>query len=840
MNDEKLLDEQLDLEEAMADKGAERVRSATLKANNSGASMRTASAKGLSATLGPLLVAALDKKRAEAKAARGTSPSWVRLTAALSTHMLAAATITAVVDSITLEMRMTATAAKLGEVLNTEMRLNSADRPTRQAVKNVLKARNKVGASAGWKKRVAIHVTAKRSSMAATWTQAERVQVGAALIHALAKSTGAISIVLAPNADVLHKAYNPKKTSYTIIANPELLAACAARDENVAADALALLPMIMQPLDWVSTTSGGYLNTELPLVMNVSKEWLSNDKLTAESMPAVYAAMNAVQRTGYRVNVQVLEVFEQLWSAGGLAAGLPRNGPIEVAAFRAPVNTSQSDISNSEDLARWKREAQRQHQENALATNDTLKVLRTRSVASQFAGRPIWFPVQADSRGRMYPVSTFLSPQGPDLERALLVFATAEPLVTQEAADWLAIHGANSFGVKGTLAERVEWVDANHDAIMSVAQDPLGKAKGFWTTSDKPFSFLAWCFDWFGYQTAEGDGMEYKSAIPVAMDGTTNGLQHYAAINLNSEGAENCNLTGNLDEPPADVYITVLDATIKRLKTIKDGGGEDAAAATVLLTLPLDRKLTKRPVMTRVYGSTRYGCGLMVEEWFVEMLKTGVDMPWINVRDGDAAKHVRLLATAVWDAIDDTVASAKVTMDWLRNTTAQLADSNLPLVWETKDGWPVEMRYLKTTSKRIRSVVGSVDMRFTVNQDVIPQKIDKKRQSNCSAPNFIHSQDAAALRGYVNMMQLEPTETEVQFSMIHDSFATHARYSALAAVKIRQAFVDLYTGDCVIDEMHRAAENAIGATVYRVKLPAAPAKGTFEISEVLSSPYFFH
>lgn len=62
MNDEKLLDEQLDLEAAMSDKGAERVRSATLKANNNGASMRTASAKGLSATLGPLLVAALDKR----------------------------------------------------------------------------------------------------------------------------------------------------------------------------------------------------------------------------------------------------------------------------------------------------------------------------------------------------------------------------------------------------------------------------------------------------------------------------------------------------------------------------------------------------------------------------------------------------------------------------------------------------------------------------------------------------------------------------------------------------------------------------------------------------------
>jgi len=180
-------------------------------------------------------------------------------------------------------------------------------------------------------------------------------------------------------------------------------------------------------------------------------------------------------------------------------------------------------------------------------------VRQTLTVAEEFRGdRAIYYPHSVDFRGRLYPVPmTGLSPQGPDLDRGLLTFAQGKPLGTQEAADWLAIHGANTYGIdKVSFADRLEWVDQHREDILAVARDPLQPGPlAFWSASPDKWQFLAFCFEWAGYLK---DGLGYVSSLPVTVDGSCNGIQHFSAMLRDRAGGAAVNLVPG--EKPADLY----------------------------------------------------------------------------------------------------------------------------------------------------------------------------------------------------------------------------------------------------------------------------------------------
>ena len=51
-----------------------------------------------------------------------------------------------------------------------------------------------------------------------------------------------------------------------------------------------------------------------------------------------------------------------------------------------------------------------------------------------------------------------------------------------------------------------------------------------------------------------GDPASYKSCIPVAMDGSCNGLQHYAALALDLRGGASVNMT-NANKPQVHMVL---------------------------------------------------------------------------------------------------------------------------------------------------------------------------------------------------------------------------------------------------------------------------------------------
>jgi DNA-directed RNA polymerase len=110
---------------------------------------------------------------------------------------------------------------------------------------------------------------------------------------------------------------------------------------------------------------------------------------------------------------------------------------------------------------------------------------------------------------------------------------------------------------KCTIAERVQWIVDNTHRIARVASHPM--ADVWWTEADDPLQFFAFCCEWaqFAALFRQGKGAEYVCALPVAMDGTCNGLQHFAAMLRDEQGAAAVNVTPQ--ERPEDIYQRIMD-----------------------------------------------------------------------------------------------------------------------------------------------------------------------------------------------------------------------------------------------------------------------------------------
>lgn len=307
------------------------------------------------------------------------------------------------------------------------------------------------------------------------------------------------------------------------------------------------LPMIDKPKPWSTMNDGGYHATTLTLMKTRNKKYLS--ELNEVDMPIVYDSLNALQDTPWLINRGVYNVMKELWdTTGGGIAKMPfREGK--------PIPMKPIDIdTNPEALAEWKGKASAVHNENFKNRSKIVALSQKLWLAEKFLDEEaIYFPHVMDWRGRAYAVPGFVNPQSDDFGKALLHFAEGKPLGTEGAA-WLAIQLANTFGYdKVDFDSRIVWAEENTQAILDSALRPI-EGNRFWLLADKPFQFLAACFEWLGY-TMQGE--EYVSRIAVALDGSCNGLQNFSAMLRDERGGRTTNLVPS--SKPSDIYQEVAN-----------------------------------------------------------------------------------------------------------------------------------------------------------------------------------------------------------------------------------------------------------------------------------------
>jgi DNA-directed RNA polymerase, mitochondrial len=220
------------------------------------------------------------------------------------------------------------------------------------------------------------------------------------------------------------------------------------------------------------------------------------------------------------------------------------------------------------------------------------------------------------------------------------------------------------------------------------------------------------------------------------MDGSCNGLQHYAALGRDVAGAAEVNLI-NADQP-SDPYRSVAE----RLQLIMDAMSKDDSnpqqqQLAKFLTTRIGRKVVKQTVMTSVYGVTFIGARAQIHRQLVDLTRGEA-----NVSEEMLFKCSSLLARETLNALAQTFSGAKAVMTWLARVASFVAKrTGKPITWRTPLGLPVLQPYRSSGSYQVKTCLQHV----VLARDTDHLPVNSRKQSTAFAPNFIHSIDSTHL-----------------------------------------------------------------------------------------------
>lgn len=747
----------------------------------------------------------------------------------MSTAVLSYLTGKALLDGASVAHPLNKVALRLGAMVEDEKRLTKFATENPKAFKWTM-IRIQGSTSRQHKAGVTRRLMEYKQCEWTSWSVTDRLHVGIWLIDAFNHATGLFRSELVVQGQ--GKAITRQQYLVPESGTLDWIKKAAKHGEMLATEHW---PTVIPPKPWSGPRGGGYYTPLVPRLSLVKTKGHAGAKAYQEElanldMSLVYESVNRVQNTAWTVNRPVLEVFRRVVDSELTVPGLP---PL----VDEPMPPKPVDIETNEAALKWwKKAASMVHGKNSRNRSKRIQVRRTLHMAEKFSVYgAFYFPHTMDFRGRLYAVPPFLNPQGADFAKGLLTFAEGKPIETEEHLEWLAIQGANTYGVdKVSFADRWNWVVDNTDAIKGVAADPMHPAAwDFWTAADSPFCFLAFCFEW-AKVLAGGWGTE--SSLPVALDGSCNGLQHYSAALRDPVGGAAVNLIPS--EKPQDIYAVVAERVLDSLRLLKDISGESGHYARLWLEFGVDRKITKRSVMTLPYGCSLFSVREFVEEAMREKIEGGKANVFAAVDDKgerrdnlfDASKFLQPL---VWKAIGDTVVAARQAMDWLQEVAKLVSSEGLPIVWTTPDGFPVQQAYVEQSIYRVRSHLEGSSVWINLAEDSLV--MCKRRQRNGIAPNWVHSMDAAALRVFVNIAGSEGVDA---FCLVHDSYGSRAADVPIVSAALREAFIALYEnrnalGDFAEEVVPQYADN------IREEMPPTPQAGTLDLSTIRGSQYFF-
>ncbi|KAL4063046.1 hypothetical protein V8B97DRAFT_2026531 [Scleroderma yunnanense] len=638
------------------------------------------------------------------------------------------------------------------------------------------------------------------------WTQVLRVRMGSILIDSLMKVATVERVAVDKNTgQEVREQQNAFCHSYEFIRGQKLgiIRLNPVVTERLAKDGLREtlhprhLPMLVKPKPWLGPEEGGYLYNKSSVMRfkDSAEQQTYLDHATAlGNVELVYAGLDVLGSTPWKINRNIFDVVLTVWNSGERLCKIPP-AMYDKPEPEKPENYHTDVKARSiygQKLRSYQQDKANNHSERC---NVNYKI----EIARAFLADAFYLPHNLDFRGRAYPIPPHLNHIGDDLSRGLLMFAEAKPL-GERGLRWLKIHLANLYGFdKGSFDERVDFVMNHLDDIYDSAERPL-EGRRWWTTAGDPWQCLATCME-LRAALESGDPEGYISTLPVHQDGTCNGLQHYAALGGDREGAAQVNLAAT--DRPSDVYTYVADMVHKIVEN--DAAAGDQVAQ--ILVGKISRKVVKQTVMTTVYGVTYIGARDQIEK----QLKDRGDIP-----EEDCWATSSYLAKQVLFCIGDLFSGAKAIQTWL-NLCAKLISKSIPgdrvaeavqpqkrrgsqkatnrirkeqmatVVWTTPLGLPIVQPYRKTKRKQIITALQTV----YISDPNSPAEVNGMKQASAFPPNFIHSLDAT----HMMLTALECRTRGLIFASVHDSYWTHACSIDQMSTIIRDTFIALHSSD---------------------------------------------
>ena len=428
--------------------------------------------------------------------------------------------------------------------------------------------------------------------------------------------------------------------------------------------------MFVPPLKRTMTQlAGGYLTLpgqiKNPLIRNNANDQLFKIKRFEPSESAV-SNINRLQQTSWKINEKITETcLRMLYD--------------HVREFVSKIEINESKYGFQVDyngkFPEFSIHQMQEWQESMWLASDILQ-----NEANKF-----WHAWCFDWRGRMYPCSNLLSPQGDDMSRGLLLFGEEKPL---NETGWKWMRRATGRSYQGRIPEDIEfnehgifvwgkielsqkdcsvWNDLqeklsskswkNIDAVFenpemnqllvrvltAVVDDPLGN-QPIWAKGDvfrkkaEGFQRLAISQAYVMALNEYNNGNESPSvSIPVVLDASSNIYQHAAILTQDSAMAKAVNVLPNESKLPSDVYAKVADCVRKMWESDNPflAMGIQGELLEEIMDTALDRSIAKKPVMTIGYGSKpdRIYTTLLTHN----MEDTGI-LDWVPVNPKDQSK----------------------------------------------------------------------------------------------------------------------------------------------------------------------------------------------------------
>ena len=571
---------------------------------------------------------------------------------------------------------------------------------------------------------------------------------------------------------------------------------CVLTDPKTIGRGVSLYPMLCLPDLYYRDNKSPYISDTM------KKAWKGQKNLRVvnrASHPArILSILNAIQSVPVRINKDVLQVQQKMLEVPLLA---PMVRGKESIVLDVPEEPREDALDTTKALTWRKRKYAKAHNRNAKASS--LRADLFVKEAERMSGRPLYLPCFPDWRGRIYAAPN-MSHQSSDRVKGLFEFYRGCRLGSN-GLYWLKVHVATQGDFQKVSKEnfqtRIMWVDDNIEKIKEMVNDPLRNL--WWLEADMPFVFYAASCD-----LVRALSMPYPEAyvshIPVAVDGSNSGLQHYSAAARAPEG-KYVNLVPS--SKPQDFYQVVAERVIQAAEdTCKEYEGDiskldmdtlvaalkevprddqpeehqeivkdiEALSAHLWLKEGITRSVVKRSAMTYVYSSSAYGFTEQVMEDYMAPLNTASFMEGgepnpFGVLDG-GFRAAMWMGRAIYNAVKDVVPLVHKNMVWLQDVARLLASENLPVQFMTPLGFPVRIEYdvHETTQIGVRNAKGTYSF-ITVKGRT--NTLYPKKMSSGTPPSTIHACDAAHLQLCVEGCM----DAGIQdFLFVHDEFMSHA------------------------------------------------------------------
>ena len=798
----------------------------------------------LIAALLPAVAAAIGHYLTElANGGRGKTHASVAPLRDLPRDLLALAALTGSLNGIGAERPLPAIAEAIGDLVETEAWGRAFQAAAAEPHDRIISRARQRHAHPRYRIKAARAIAGRAGFVWTAWSRPKRARVGETLVNAVLRACPGV-----------FETYTARDTLFLGL-TPEASEIVASDSAALALARPAHYPMVVPPRPWADFDTGAYLTPEaarpvkLVRLRGGQQRRAMRASLRGAGRDRLFAAVNTIQSTAWRVNETMLHLIGECHRDGLLPQGSTLPGP----RLDAPARPVAWPDMTPEQRKAWRIEAARCHAHNRAIDSARVVVAQDLATARLLidCGNRFWMPQSLDFRGRIYPVPAF-NPQRGDHVRAMLEFAGGVPL-GPSGLFWLAIHLANTGDFdkisKAPFDERAAWVGRHLDQILLTAQDPISTI-AWWSAADSPFQFVAACSDYARAITAENPSA-HVSHLPVALDGSCSGLQHYAASLRDPAGAALVNLVPS--DRPTDIYAQVAGTVAARVAQDAAAGDEQAREWQAF---GVTRATVKRSVMTFAYSSEEFGFRRQLMADTMKPLADRVvagELPAHPFADGGwpAAGY---LARLLWQTVNEAVTGAGIGMGWFKRVAALMAAEERGLRWESALGLPVVHDYRQWETRRIklhfldrsipvdaatahdRITGGDVHARVMALLRTEPtEALDRPKQKSAIAPNVIHSMDASHL---MLAVLAAAAGGMTDFALIHDSFATHAARSGAWVVTVRKALLDLYETFDPYETIHRAAMAALSPE-GRAALPAPPPRGSLDLRDILRADYAF-